>query len=71
MSEQVTKTLADLNASRAWLFTMAFVSIGLEFNFQGFKQAGWRPVLVYGLATVGNTLIALLVAYCIFGLSGF
>lgn len=59
--------VADINALRTWLFTLAFVSIGLEFRVSGFKQAGWRPLTVYGIATVANTVIALVIAYLIFG----
>lgn len=67
-SKQAATVVADLSALRTWFFTLAFVSIGLQFRVEGFKQAGWRPVLVYGLATIGNTIIALIVAYIIFGL---
>jgi hypothetical protein len=32
---------------------------------------GWRPLAVYGAATVFNTLLALGVAWVIFGAMGF
>jgi uncharacterized integral membrane protein (TIGR00698 family) len=68
---QVKAITTDLTSLRTWFFTLAFVSIGLSFQFAGFREAGWRPVAVYALATVFNTLIALLIAYIIFGLIGF
>ncbi len=58
--------LSDITALRTWLFTFAFVSIGLSFRIEGFREAGIRPVLVYGAATLFNTLLALLVAFLIF-----
>ncbi|MBX5451290.1 MAG: putative sulfate exporter family transporter [Thermogemmatispora sp.] len=63
--------LNDLNALRTWFFTLAFVSIGLGFRLEGFKEAGLRPVLVYGLATLFNTALALLLAFLIFGVFAF
>lgn len=44
----------------------AFVCIGLELAFGEFAKVGWRPVLVYFLATVVNTGLALVVAYALF-----
>ena len=32
---------------------------------------GWPPVVVYLIATVFNTVLALIVSYIIFGLIGF
>ncbi|WP_376793642.1 YeiH family protein [Thermogemmatispora sp.] len=63
--------LSDLNALRTWFFTLAFVSIGLGFRLEGFREAGLRPVLVYGLATLFNTAFALLLAFLIFGVFAF
>jgi len=58
----------DITSLRVWFFTLAFVTIGLSFKVEGFQQAGWRPVLVFGLGVVFNALIALVVAYLLFGL---
>jgi uncharacterized integral membrane protein (TIGR00698 family) len=61
----------DLTNLRTWFFTLAFVTIGLSFKVEGFRQAGWRPVVAFALGAVANALIALLVAWIIFGLLGF
>jgi len=50
-----------------WAFAMAFFSIGLELSLKDIGKMGWSPVLVYLAATVFNTLLALGVAYIIFG----
>lgn len=62
--EQVKGAIVPL---RNWFLTAAFVSIGLELAFDEFTRVGWRPVFVYALATVANTLLALVAAYVIFG----
>ena len=41
--------------------------MGLELSFKDFKEMGWKPVAVYLTVTVFNTLLALLVAWLIFG----
>ncbi|MBL8133140.1 MAG: putative sulfate exporter family transporter [Anaerolineae bacterium] len=50
-----------------FIFALAFVCIGLEFNPGALRQAGLKPVLVYLAATLFNTVLALLVASVIFG----
>lgn len=63
-----SKELArEIDTASKWLFTLAFVCIGLEFSLKDLRQAGWRPVAVYLAATVFNTLLALVVSYVIFG----
>jgi uncharacterized integral membrane protein (TIGR00698 family) len=57
----------EIDTVSKWLFTLAFVCIGLEFSFHELRQAGWRPVAVYLAATVFNTILALGIAYVIFG----
>ena len=54
-----------------WAFAMAFFSIGLELSVKEIGKMGWRPVNVYAAATVFNTLLALGVAWVIFGMVGF
>ena len=56
-----------MNNAMQWLFTLAFISIGLDFSIAEVRKAGWRPLAVYIGATVFNTVLALLVAYVIFG----
>jgi uncharacterized integral membrane protein (TIGR00698 family) len=59
--------VSELNRMTQWAFALAFVSVGLEFSMTDLRTAGWRPVAVYGGATVFNTVLALIVASLIFG----
>ncbi|CAG0994490.1 MAG: putative sulfate exporter family transporter [Anaerolinea sp.] len=56
-----------IDTASKWLFTLSFVCIGLDFSLKDLKEAGWRPIAVYLAATVFNTVLALGVAYVIFG----
>ena len=58
---------AAIASMKDWAFALAFVSMGLELSFKDFKEMGWKPVAVYLTVTVFNTLLALLVAWLIFG----
>lgn len=62
-AEQVKTAIVPL---RNWFLTAAFIGIGLELAFGEFKNAGWKPVLVYLLATLVNTLLALVAAWVLF-----
>jgi uncharacterized integral membrane protein (TIGR00698 family) len=59
--------LRDLRHLREWFFMAAFLSIGYGLSLRGLREAGWRPIAVYALATVFNTVVALGVARAIFG----
>jgi uncharacterized membrane protein YadS len=61
--EQITV----VNDLRTWFLIFAFVSIGLEFSLKGLREAGWRPIAVFGSATVVNTAVALGLAVVLFG----
>jgi len=50
-----------------WAFCLAFVCMGLELSVSGMKKMGWAPVIVYLIVTVFNTVLALGVAWLIFG----
>jgi uncharacterized integral membrane protein (TIGR00698 family) len=63
--------VAALQTLSKWAFAMAFFSIGLELSVRELGKMGWRPLAVYGAATVFNTLLALGVAWVIFGVMGF
>lgn len=54
------------NTFRAYFLILAFVSIGLEFRLTKLLAEGWRPVAVFGSATVFNLAIALLIASVVF-----
>ncbi|GAA1307909.1 YeiH family protein [Brachybacterium tyrofermentans] len=51
---------------QTWALTLAFVSIGLEFNISSAKEAGWKPVVVFAAATVVNLLVGLGLALLLF-----
>lgn len=48
-------------------FTLAFVSIGLEFRFGALRDAGWKPVLVFFVGTVVNLVAGLALSSLLFG----
>jgi uncharacterized integral membrane protein (TIGR00698 family) len=58
---------SPIEALKNWAFTFAFVCMGLEFSVSELKIMGWRPVTVFLITTVFNTLLALGVAWLIFG----
>ncbi len=60
--------LSGLANLKNWLFAMAFVCIGLELDFGSIKQVGGAPFWCYMIVTVFNTVLALIVAYIIFGM---
>ncbi|WP_280307518.1 YeiH family protein [Nocardia neocaledoniensis] len=51
--------LAVINDLRTWFLILAFVSIGLEFSLRGLREAGWRPIAVFGSAVVVNLAVGL------------
>jgi uncharacterized membrane protein YadS len=55
-----------VDALKNWAFIFAFVAMGLEFSVTDFRQMGWKPVIVFLIATVFNTVLALLAAWVIF-----
>jgi len=63
------ETIGVANDLRNWFLILAFVSIGLEFRVASLKEAGWRPIGVFGIATVVNLGLALILASLLF--SGF
>jgi uncharacterized membrane protein YadS len=59
--------LAAMSNLRNWAFTLAFVSIGLSLSLGDIKKIGGKPFGVYLIATIFNTVLALIAAYIIFG----
>ncbi len=51
--------IGTVNDLRTWFLILAFVSIGLEFSLRGLRDAGWRPVAVFGSAAVVNLVVGL------------
>ncbi len=64
-SPEITRTI---NSVYTWIFTLAFVCIGLDFSPGALREAGLRPVIVYVSATLFNTILALVAALIIFGM---
>ncbi|WP_032401724.1 YeiH family protein [Rhodococcoides fascians] len=62
-----TADIGVINDLRTWFLIFAFVSIGLEFSARGIREAGWRPIVVFGSATVVNIVVALGLALVLFG----
>ncbi len=58
---------AAIKGMKDWAFCLAFVCMGLELSVAQFKKMGWRPVIVYLIVTLFNTLLALGVSWLIFG----
>jgi uncharacterized membrane protein YadS len=56
-----------IEALKNWAFLLAFVCMGLEFSTSELKKMGWSPVIVFLLVTLFNTVLALAVAWLIFG----
>jgi uncharacterized membrane protein YadS len=51
---------------RVWFFILAFVCIGLDFRLVAIREAGVRPVAVFGGATLLNLVLALILAATVF-----
>jgi uncharacterized membrane protein YadS len=56
-----------IKGMKDWFFCLAFVCMGLELSVSEMKKMGWAPVIVYLIVTVFNTVLALIVAWVIFG----
>lgn len=56
-----------IKAMKDWAFCLAFVSMGLELSYTNFRTMGWKPMWVYFIATLFNTVLAWVVAWLIFG----
>ncbi|SDK49778.1 conserved hypothetical integral membrane protein [Glycomyces sambucus] len=59
-------TIGVVNDLRTWFLILAFVSIGLEFRLTRLREAGWKPIAVFGGAAVFNLALALLLASLLF-----
>jgi len=60
--------LAGISNIKNWAFDFAFVCIGLELDFGQIRKIGGAPLWTYLIATVFNTVLALIVASIIFGM---
>ena len=58
--------ITTVNDLRTWFLILAFVSIGLQFSARGLREAGWRPIVVFGSATIVNIVVALGLASLLF-----
>ncbi|MHA7618287.1 YeiH family protein [Cellulosimicrobium cellulans] len=58
--------IAVLKSLSTVFFIVAFVSIGLEFKVTAVREAGWKPLVVFGSATVFNLVVGLVLASVLF-----
>jgi uncharacterized integral membrane protein (TIGR00698 family) len=65
-SDAAAPDIAILKALSTIFFVIAFVSIGLEFKVSGIREAGWRPLVLFGSAAVFNLVAGLALASLIF-----
>ncbi len=65
-SDAAAPDIATLKALSTIFFVIAFVSIGLEFKVSGIREAGWRPLVLFGSAAVFNLVAGLALASLIF-----
>lgn len=65
-AEDAQAGLDTAKALRDWFLIAAFTSIGLEFRLGSLREAGWRPIGVFGAATAFNLLVGLLLAMLLF-----
>lgn len=56
-----------IGALQKWFFATAFVCIGMGFNFKELRKLGGKPLLVFAIVTVINTVTALGLSYWLFG----
>lgn len=59
--------MATAKTLQTVFFTLAFVSIGLEFRFGALRDAGWKPVLVFFAGTIVNLVAGLGLSVLLFG----
>jgi uncharacterized integral membrane protein (TIGR00698 family) len=60
--------ISALNNLRNWAFTFAFIGIGLDLSVTELRKAGGKPIVVYVIATVFNTVLAFGVSWLFFGM---
>lgn len=56
-----------IDALKNWFFTFAFVGMGMDFSLKELNAMGTRPIIAFLIITLFNTLLALGVAWVIFG----
>ena len=64
--EQADQINTSVKTLRDYFLILAFVSIGLEFKVKALRDAGWKPIGVFGAATAFNAVVALALASLLF-----
>lgn len=67
LGDQVSSGVSAASSLQTLFFTLAFVSIGLEFKAGALKEAGWKPILVFFGGTIMNLIVGLALALLLFG----
>ncbi|MGP9538805.1 YeiH family protein [Brachybacterium sp. AOP43-C2-M15] len=65
-AEQLEPRLDAAKEIQVWALTLAFVSIGLEFNASSIRESGWKPIVVFAAATLVNLVVGLGLAVVLF-----
>ncbi|MDI1464635.1 putative sulfate exporter family transporter [Catellatospora sp. KI3] len=63
---EAKKVIGVVNDLRVWFLILAFVSIGLQLRVSALREAGWRPVAVFGTAALVNLAVGLGLAALLF-----
>ena len=67
VGDRVDDGVSVAKSFQTLFFTLAFVSIGLEFKVGPLRDAGWKPILVFAAGTLANLVIGLALAALLFG----
>jgi len=59
--------IAVLNTFRTWLFTLAFLCIGLNTSIRDIRRLGPKPILAFTVVVVVNLVLGFLLANLFFG----
>lgn len=66
--ESVKGVLGYTKTLRAWLFSLAFVAVGLQTKFKDLiGLGGGKPAIAYGIAQLFNIVWTLIIAYIVWG----
>lgn len=59
--------ISNISAITKWCLCLAFVSIGMGFSFKEMRTVGGKPLAVFAIVTLINTMTALGLAWLLFG----
>ncbi|ACX51343.1 Uncharacterized protein family UPF0324 [Ammonifex degensii KC4] len=59
--------IGNLNVLRTWLFTLAFLCIGLNTRFKDLKVEGIKPVIAFSTVVLVNVVMGFILSHLFFG----